>query len=933
MTTKSCFLVFELETALQAIVRNIQNAKIYVFQIRWAQQTAPAGPEHSKSASNTRMPVVQAPLFQKRIHLMNTNYRKRLPGFNLDFFDAREAVDDIKPAAWNGLPYTARVHAENLVRRCEPTSLTAFLKQLIERKRDLDFPWFPARVVCHDILGQTALVDLAGLRDAIADQGGDPAKVNPVVPVQLIVDHSLAVECGGYDPQAFEKNRAIEDRRNEDRFHFIEWTKEAFKNVDVIPAGNGIMHQINLERMSPVIYTLDGVAFPDTLVGTDSHTPHVDSLGVIAIGVGGLEAENVMLGRATWMRLPDIVGVHLSGKPQAGITATDVVLALTEYLRQCKVVGAYLEFFGDGAQALTLGDRATISNMAPEYGATAAMFFIDQQTIDYLRLTGREDQQIKLVEAYAKHTGLWADGLKTAQYERTLQFDLSSVVRNMAGPSNPHARVATSDLARKGIASTWQTEAGKMPDGAVIIAAITSCTNTSNPRNVIAAALLARNANRLGLTRKPWVKTSLAPGSKAVELYLNDSGLKPDLEKLGFGIVGFACTTCNGMSGALDPVIQQEIIERDLYTTAVLSGNRNFDGRIHPYAKQAFLASPPLVVAYALAGTIRFDIERDSFGLDANGKPILLKDLWPSDEEIDAIVKASVKPQQFRDVYIPMFEQRVASVAKIDPLYAWRDKSTYIRRPPYWEGALAGVRTLKGMRPLAVLGDNITTDHLSPSNAIMLNSAAGEYLATMGLPEADFNSYATHRGDHLTTQRATFANPTLKNEMSVVDGKLKAGSLTRVEPDGQVMRMWEAIEIYMDRKQPLIIIAGADYGQGSSRDWAAKGVRLAGVEAIAAEGFERIHRTNLVGMGVLPLEFKAGVTRLTLKLDGTEVFDVIGKRKPRGDLDLVITRKTGEQMTTAVTCRLDTAEEVSIYEAGGVLQRFAQDFLESNKAA
>ena len=864
---------------------------------------------------------------------MNTNYRKLLPGTTLDYFDAHEAVDAIKPNAWAGLPYTARVHAENLVRRCDPASLTDFLSQLIERKRDLDFPWFPARVVCHDILGQTALVDLAGLRDAIAEQGGDPAQVNPSVPVQLIVDHSLAVECGGFDPQAFEKNRAIEDRRNEDRFHFIEWTKVAFKNVEVIPAGNGIMHQINLERMSPVIYTLDGVAFPDTLVGTDSHTPHVDSLGVVAIGVGGLEAESVMLGRATWMRLPDIVGVHLSGKPNAGITATDVVLALTEYLRLSKVVGAYLEFFGEGAAALTLGDRATISNMAPEYGATAAMFFIDQQTIDYLRLTGREDKQIELVELYAKHTGLWADSLKTAQYERTLQFDLSSVVRNVAGPSNPHARVATTDLAAKGIACDWVSEPGKMPDGAVIIAAITSCTNTSNPRNVIAAALLARNANRMGLTRKPWVKSSLAPGSKTVELYLEAAGLKQDLEKLGFGIVGFACTTCNGMSGALDPIIQQEIIDNDLYTTAVLSGNRNFDGRIHPYAKQAFLASPPLVIAYALAGTVRFDIERDSFGTAADGTPILLKDLWPTDAEIDAIVKASVKPQQFRDVYIPMFEQPAASSAKISPLYAWRDKSTYIRRPPYWEGALAGKRTLKNMRPLAVLGDNITTDHLSPSNAIMLNSAAGEYLAKMGLPEEDFNSYATHRGDHLTAQRATFANPTLKNEMAIVDGKLKAGSLARIEPEGKVTRMWEAIQTYMDRKQPLIIIAGADYGQGSSRDWAAKGVRLAGVEAIAAEGFERIHRTNLVGMGVLPLEFKAGTTRVTLRIDGSEVFDVLGKPKPRGGLSLIMTRKNGEQVTIPVTCRLDTAEEVSIYEAGGVLQRFAQDFLESNKAA
>lgn len=868
---------------------------------------------------------------------MNSTHRKPLPGTQLDYFDTREAIDAITPGAYSKLPYTSRVLAENLVRRCDPDKLTDSLKQIIERKRELDFPWFPARVVCHDILGQTALVDLAGLRDAIADKGGDPAKVNPVVPTQLIVDHSLAVEHAGFEKDAFEKNRAIEDRRNEDRFHFINWTKTAFKNVDVIQPGNGIMHQINLEKMSPVIQSRDGVAFPDTLVGTDSHTPHVDALGVIAIGVGGLEAESVMLGRASYMRLPDIIGVNMTGKPQPGITATDVVLALTEFLRAEKVVSSYLEFFGEGVPHLTLGDRATISNMTPEYGATAAMFYIDQQTIDYLKLTGREDKQVELVETYAKETGLWADSLVEAEYERVLTFDLSSVGRNIAGPSNPHRRVPTSELAERGIAGKVENEEGKMPDGAVIIAAITSCTNTSNPRNVIAAALLARNANAKGLARKPWVKTSLAPGSKAVQLYLEDSNLLPELEQLGFGIVAFACTTCNGMSGALDPIIQQEVIDRDLYATAVLSGNRNFDGRIHPYAKQAFLASPPLVVAYAIAGTIRFDIEKDILGTDQDGNPITLKDLWPSDEEIDAVIAKSVKPEQFRKVYDPMFNLSVDYGEDIDPLYDWRAQSTYIRRPPYWEGALAGERALKGMRPLAVLGDNITTDHLSPSNAIMASSAAGEYLAKMGLPEEDFNSYATHRGDHLTAQRATFANPKLFNEMvqeEQADGtsQPKQGSLARVEPEGKVTRMWEAIETYMERKQPLIIVAGADYGQGSSRDWAAKGVRLAGVEVIAAEGFERIHRTNLIGMGVLPLEFTAGTNRNTLAIDGTETYDVKGERTPGATLTLIIHRKDGSTVETPMKCRLDTAEEVSIYEAGGVLQRFAQDFLESESA-
>ncbi|ANZ10238.1 Fe/S-dependent 2-methylisocitrate dehydratase AcnD [Vibrio parahaemolyticus] len=857
---------------------------------------------------------------------INTQFRKSLPGTQLDYFDAREAVNSISPGAYETLPYTSRVLAEQLVRRCDPSVLTDSLKQLIERKRDLDFPWYPARVVCHDILGQTALVDLAGLRDAIADQGGDPSKVNPVVETQLIVDHSLAVEHAGFDPKAFEKNRAIEERRNEDRFHFIEWCKTAFENVSVIPAGNGIMHQINLEKMSPVVQAKQGIAYPDTCVGTDSHTPHVDALGVIAIGVGGLEAETVMLGRPSMMRLPDIVGVKLTGKRQPGITATDIVLAITEFLRNERVVSSYLEFFGEGARDLTIGDRATISNMTPEYGATAGMFYIDEQTINYLKLTGRDEQQVDLVEKYAKQIGLWADDLDTAVYERVLEFDLSSVSRNMAGPSNPHRRLPTSELAQRGISGAWEEKEGELPDGAVIIAAITSCTNTSNPRNVVAAGLVAKKANELGLVRKPWVKSSFAPGSKVARLYLEEAGLLPELEKLGFGIVGYACTTCNGMSGALDPKIQQEIIDRDLYATAVLSGNRNFDGRIHPYAKQAFLASPPLVVAYALAGTIRFDIERDALGTDQNGKPIYLNDLWPSDEEIDAVVGKHVKPEQFNQVYIQMFKLDDAEKSA-NPLYDWRPMSTYIRRPPYWEGALAGERTLSGMRPLAVLGDNITTDHLSPSNAIMASSAAGEYLAKMGVPEEDFNSYATHRGDHLTAQRATFANPKLFNEMVKENGEVVQGSLARIEPEGQVVRMWEAIETYMNRKQPLIVVAGADYGQGSSRDWAAKGVRLAGVEAIVAEGFERIHRTNLVGMGVLPLQFKPGVNRNTLELDGTELYDVVGEIKPGADLALVITRSNGEKVDVPVTCRLDTADEVHVYNAGGVLQRFAQDFL------
>ena len=859
---------------------------------------------------------------------MNTDYRKQLPGTQLDYFDTRAAVDAIQPGAYDKLPFTSRILAEQLVRRCAPEDLTDSLKQLIERKRTMDFPWYPARVVCHDILGQTALVDLAGLRDAIAEAGGDPSKVNPVVPTQLIVDHSLAVEHPGFEKDAFQKNRDVEERRNADRFHFINWTKTAFDNVDVIPPGNGIMHQINLEKMSPVVQVRDGVAFPDTCVGTDSHTPMVDALGVISVGVGGLEAENVMLGNPSMMRLPDIVGVEMTGKLKPGITGTDLVLALTEFLRKERVVGAYLEFYGEGADSLSVGDRATIANMTPEYGATAGMFFIDGQTIDYLKLTGREDEQVALVEKFAKETGLWAESLKGAEYERVLHFDLSKVERNLAGPSNPHALLPVSELGSRGIAKEWEEQEGLMPDGAVIIAAITSCTNTSNPRNIIGAGLLARNANKLGLIRKPWVKSSLAPGSKTVKMYLEESGLLPELQQLGFDVVAFACTTCNGMSGALDPEIQKEVIERDLYATAVLSGNRNFDGRIHPYAKQAFLASPPLVVAYAIAGTMRFDIEKDALGKDQDGNPIYLKDIWPSDEEIDAIVKSAVKPEQFRKTYIPMFEKKGDGERAASPLYDWRPQSTYIRRPPYWEGNMAGQREMKGMRPLAILPDNITTDHLSPSNAILLDSAAGAYLDKMGLPQEDFNSYATHRGDHLTAQRATLANPKLFNEMCLDEnGEVIQGSLARVEPEGEQMRMWEAIETYMERKQPLIIVAGADYGQGSSRDWAAKGVALAGVEVIAAEGFERIHRTNLIGMGVMPLQFEEGTTRKTLKLDGTEIYDVEGEIAPRGTMTLVITRQNGDVERVPMLCRLDTAEEVSVYTNGGILQKFAKEFM------
>ncbi|MBU0924289.1 Fe/S-dependent 2-methylisocitrate dehydratase AcnD [bacterium] len=864
--------------------------------------------------------------------MTNDKYLKKLEGFDTSFYDVKAAVEDITPGSFEKLNYTSRVLAENLLRKCPSEDLKDSLVQLIEKRTDLDFPWYPSRVVTHDILGLTALVDLAGLREAVAAKGGDPKKVNPVVPTQLIVDHSSAVECGGFDPDAFQKNRDIEDRRNADRFHFINWTKEAFDNVDVIPPGNGIMHQINLEKMSPVIHNINGIASPDTLVGTDSHTPHVDALGVLAIGVGGLEAENVMLGNPSFMRVPEIIGVNIIGVRAEGITATDIALAMTCFLREQKVISSYLEFYGSGLEYLTLGDRATISNMTPEYGASAAMFSIDDQTLDYLTLTGRESSQVKLVEAYAKANGLWATSLTKATYERELTFDLTTVTRSLAGPSQPHKLVPTSTLKAEGIIKDFKIDGDKMPDGAVLIAAITSCTNTSNPRNVVAAGLLAKKANELGLKRKSWVKSSLAPGSKVVETYLNDAKLLPELEKLGFGIVGFACTTCNGMSGALDPVIQKEAVDNDIYTTAVLSGNRNFDGRIHPYVKEAFLASPPLVVAYALAGTIRFDIEKDSLGTDKNGNPITLKDLWPTDAEIDAVVKASVRPEMFDAIYDPMFAKNALSGIEISPFYKWNTQSTYINKPPYWEDEYMQMPELKGMRPLGVFPDNITTDHLSPSNAILPTSASGEYCLKMGLPVEDLNSYATHRGDHHTASRATLANPKLFNEMvRKPDGSVKQGSLTMIMPEGVESRMWEAIETYTTRKQPLIIIAGTNYGQGSSRDWAAKGVRLAGVEVLIAESIERIHRTNLVGMGVLPLQFKDGETRHTYAIDGSETFDIVGDITPRTDLTVVMTRANGEKVEFIVTCRLDTSAEVDVYKNGGILQKFAKDVIASSK--
>lgn len=869
---------------------------------------------------------------------MTTINAVSLPGSTHAYFDVRSVVEAMELGAFAKMSYCPRVFTENLLRKSTGQGLgdelPAVLDALIHRSHEKDFPFYPARVVLQDLLGTPALVDLAGMRDAVAEAGGDPRVVNPVVPTQLVVDHSLNVEIAGSEVDAMPRNMVFEQQKNAERFEFLAWCKEAFSNLDVLMPGSGILHQINIERMSPVVQVQDGIAYPDTLVGTDSHTTMIDALGVLGWGVGGLEAESVMLGRAIWMRLPQIVQVHLTGHVPSGVLATDVVLSLTEFLRAQGVVGAILEFHGPGVSMLPLADRATIANMAPEFGATAAMFAIDEHTLDYMRLTGRTSAQVDLTRAYAKAQGLWADQFAEAEFDRTLAFDLSTVVRSLAGPSDPHQRISLASLKSRGIAHTSQQTplAGQMPDGAVVIAAITSCTNTSNPRSMIAAGLLARKAVERGLTRRPWVKTSLAPGSKAVELYLASAGLLEPLQQLGFGIIGFGCTSCNGMSGPLPPAIESEILERKLHTTAVLSGNRNFDGRVHPHVKEAFLASPALVVAYALAGTIRVDVDSGVLGTDSKQAEVVLADLWPTDAEIDAVLQAHVKPDQFNSVYEPMFFRGNVSNSQhkkaVPVRFAWRDNSTYIRRPPYWEKQFTSVGHFKDLLPLAVLGDNVTTDHLSPSGAILRDSAAGEFLMARGVEPANFNSYGTRRGDHVVAIRATFANNRLKNEMAG-----REGSLTRLEPEGKVMRLFEAAETYMERGQSLIIVAGKNYGSGSSRDWAAKGVRLIGVKAVVCENFERIHRTNLVGMGVLPLEFAPGTDRKSLGIDGSERFDIegidAGIPVPGSTLSLVIHRRDGSIAKTSVVCRIDTEEERQIFAAGGLLQRIETEFMKA----
>ncbi|AVE03809.1 Fe/S-dependent 2-methylisocitrate dehydratase AcnD [Pseudomonas palleroniana] len=846
--------------------------------------------------------------------------------------DIRGVVTDLG-ADYAKLPYSLRILAENVLRG--ETDPEAALKVICARSKEFDIPFRPARVVLQDLLGTPALVDLAGLRDAVAEKGGNPRLVNPVTPTHLVVDHSLNVERWG-DASALADNEAIERERNAERFQFLDWCNKAFSNLSIIPSGKGILHQINLERLTTVVGTQrrDGElwAFPDTLVGTDSHTTMINAIGVLGWGVGGIEAEAAMLGKSLMLRLPEIVGVRLEGTLPAGYLATDIALALTEQLRKAGVIGSFLEFFGPGVPQLSLADRGTLSNMAPEFGATAAMFAIDDRTLHYLRMTGRGGQISGLTEAYARAQGLWHDSLGEAEYNRVVTLDLSSVVRSIAGPKQPHQRIV---LGQKAPAINLPTG---LDNGSVVLAAITSCTNTSNPRGVIAAGLVARNARKRGLKRAPWVKTSFAPGSMVVSDYLERSGLNEDLDALGFNLVGYGCTTCNGMSGPLlSPEIEEEIRTRKLETVAATSGNRNFEGRVHPLAREVFIMSPPLIVAYAIAGTYLIDPEKDALGLDENGVPVYLHELWPSDEELTRIEADNLTADLFDKAYedVPREAGLIASDlrAGVSDQYAWQASSTYIRKPPYWSDAVMATDTrkdLSNMRVLAMLSDNITTDHISPSGAILPESDAGQYLQSHGIAVSEFNSYGTRRGNHEAAQRATFASPRLKNEL-LEDGR--EGPWTLLLPEKEITTIFQAAEIYADRKQSLIVVAGKEYGSGSSRDWAAKGPRLLGVRVVIAESFERIHRTNLAGLGILPLQFEGGVSRQSLGLNGREMFSVEGigdDFQPGGKVTLVIERENGDTERVTVVSRLDTFEDVRYFRSGGLLPQL---LIESMKNA
>lgn len=868
-------------------------------------------------------------------------------GKDYDFFSIKVAeqagLGDV-----SRLPFSLKVLLENLLRHFDGSSVTEESVQglgewLKNKTSTQEINYSPARVLMQDFTGVPAVVDLAAMRDAMTVLGGNPDKINPLIPVDLVIDHSVQVDSFGSN-HAFKDNVDLEMIRNNQRYEFLRWGQKAFKNFRVVPPGTGICHQVNLEYLAQVVWTKeeDGktLAYPDTVVGTDSHTTMVNGLGVLGWGVGGIEAEAAMLGQAISMVLPEVIGVKLTGRLKEGIIATDLVLTITEMLRNRGVVGKFVEFFGPGLNELPLADRATIANMAPEYGATCGFFPVDKETISYLTLTSRANDRIALVEAYAKEQGMWRDAeTPDPVFTDVLHLDLSTIEPSLAGPKRPQDRVVLSNIRQafdNALAVVGKTDEinktvpvahknYQLHHGDVVIAAITSCTNTSNPSALMAAGLVAKKALKKGLQRKPWVKSSLAPGSKVVTDYLEQSGLQVSLNDLGFNLVGYGCTTCIGNSGPLPEEIEQAITEGDLMVSSVLSGNRNFEGRVHPAVKANWLASPPLVVAFAIAGTTRIDLHHDPIGADQKGQPVYLRDIWPTNAEVAAEVNKFVTQAMFHKQYADVFagDKTWQSISVPEgKTYAWNADSVYIQNPPYFEHIKDQHNYLGDVhhaRVLALLGDSITTDHISPAGSIKPTSPAGQYLQHQGVEIKDFNSYGARRGNHEVMMRGTFANIRIRNEMLTN----VEGGMTRYIPSGDIMSIYDAAMRYKSTNTPLVIFAGKEYGTGSSRDWAAKGTLLLGIKAVIAESFERIHRSNLVGMGILPLEFKAGETRKTLQLDGTEIVDITGLDndiKPRMLVNLLITRANGHKENVELVCRIDTEEEIEYFRRGGILQ-------------
>ena len=876
---------------------------------------------------------------------LKTRRTLKAAGKSYDYYSL-EAMADAGFPEIRKLPHSLKVLLENLLRYEDGRTVTlddvkALSEWVKNKKSSREIAYRPARVLMQDFTGVPAVVDLAAMRDAMTELGGDPEKINPLSPVDLVIDHSVMVDAFG-GPDSFKKNVELEFERNGERYEFLRWGSKAFRNFRVVPPGTGICHQVNLEHLAQTVWTKDEdgktIAYPDTLVGTDSHTTMVNGMAVLGWGVGGIEAEAAMLGQPVSMLIPEVVGFELTGKLPEGATATDLVLIVVQMLRKKGVVGKFVEFYGSGLAHLSLADRATIANMAPEYGATCGYFPIDEETLNYLKLTGREDDRIALVEEYSKAQGMWRDDAQEMVFTDTLSLDLGTVVPSIAGPKRPQDRVLLTESAPE-FAKAFKDLAGgvsprsipveghdyALDDGDVVIAAITSCTNTSNPTVMIAAGLVARNAAAKGLTVKPWVKTSLAPGSQVVTDYLEKANLQVELDKLGFNLVGYGCTTCIGNSGPLDSHIAEAVEKGDLVVTSVLSGNRNFEGRVNPHVKANYLASPPLVVAYAIAGNMNVDLYKDALGEDPDGNPVYLKDIWPTNQEISEILKAGLSREMFQKRYANVFEgsaewQAVQTTGSLT--YNWNDGSTYVQNPPYFKGMTkepGALADIGNARELAILGDSITTDHISPAGSIKSDGPAGDYLRERQVRPVDFNAYGARRGNHEVMMRGTFANIRLKNEM--VDGV--SGGYTVHYPSGEQMAIYDAAMRYEKEGVPLVVIGGKEYGTGSSRDWAAKGTRLLGVKAVIVESFERIHRSNLVGMGVLPLQFKDGENRDTLGLKGTEMFDITGIADgitPRMDVPCKITYADGSTKDVTLLCRIDTADEVDYYRHGGILQ-------------